>query len=71
MGSLMDIKVLNANLIRFVLIFNHIKAWFPYGRYRSLGIVDGLSQSLEYLGRWESLPIVGGLSVPLTVFHGR
>ena len=29
------------------------KAWFPYSRYRSLGVVDGLSESLEYLGHWE------------------
>ena len=47
------------------------KTWFPYSRYQSLGVVDGLSQSLEYLGRWESLPVVGGLSGSLTVFHGR
>ena len=39
-----------------------VKAWLPYSCYRSLGVVDDLSQSLEYLGRWESLPVVGGLS---------
>ena len=37
----------------------------------ALCVVDGLSQSLEYLGRWESLPVVGGLSRSLTGFHGR
>ena len=37
----------------------------------SLGVVDGLSQSLGYLGRWESLPGVDGLAGSLTVFHGR
>ena len=45
------------------------KAWLPYSRYQSLSVVDGLSQSLEYLGRWELLPVVGGLSGSLTVFH--
>ena len=43
------------------------RAWFPYSRYRSLSVVDGLSRPLQCLGRWESLP-VGGLSGPLTVF---
>ena len=47
------------------------KAWFPCSRHRSLGVVDGLSQSLEYLDRWESLPVVDGLSGSLTVFQGR
>ena len=46
------------------------KAWFPYSRYRSLGVVDSLSQSLEYLGRWESLPVVGSLSGSLAVAKG-
>ena len=53
-------------------VFGHPgKAWFPYGRYRSLSVVDGLSRSFEYLGRRESLPVLSGLSGSLSVFHGR
>ena len=47
------------------------KAWFPYSRYQSLSVVDGLSRSLEFLSLWESLPVVGGFSGSLTVFQRR
>ena len=53
------------------LLFEDAKAWFPYSRYRSLSVVDGLSRSLEYMGRWESLAVVGGLSGSLTVIYRR
>ena len=43
------------------------KAWFPYSRYRSMSVVDGLSRSrnhcqslVVFQGRWRSFRVVGG-----------
>ena len=46
---------------KFTLHFFNCQVWFPYSRYQSLNVVDGLSRPFEFLGLWESLPVVGCL----------
>ena len=61
---------------KFTLHFFNCYAWFPYSRYRSLNVVDGLSGVIRVSGssaitasRWLSFRVVDSLSWPLTVFQ--